>query len=368
MDIGVKDIRIINEYKPICNTQYGLLVYKKEKLYIMDYDTEEVRFLADIKLTDKRRKYCVNRLLTRLMHLSVYCGIEVDGGAIVAVNKGIYFIDITNKKITREHSFRKNGMRRPLGFSYLGELDGFHPIVYGEYFSNDNREDVCIWGRNIHGEWEQLYKFRSGEIRHVHCIVPDVYNQRALIATGDLDSECAIWESRDNFKTLNKMIGGNQAYRTSCISAYKNGFVYATDSPYDDNHIYYYSYKKSEIKAVKEILGPVVFFTRYKDYLIFATNVENDGRNMSKIRQLFSYKRGFGVKDWYVHIYIGSLSEGFKEICRIKKDLLPMYPFGFGNIHFPSGECKDTVYFYPTAVNQGNEKMWRISFKNSVQE
>ena len=68
-----------------------------------------------------------------------------------------------------------------------------------------------------------------------------------------------------------------------------------------------------------------------------------------------SRKRGGGIKDDYVHLYSGSLSEGFNEIYKEKKDILPLYTFQFGVFKFPCGTNEsDTLCFQPVATNNND--------------
>ena len=363
--MNINRVYILGRYKPICHTKYGLLLYRRENLYLMNVKNNEISFVAPLPIEDPRKLFCFCDLLTRLMHISVYCGIEVDNGAIVAFNKGIYFVDLVSRKITREHDFKAIGMRRPLSFCKIKDINGFEDeIVYGEYFSNDLKEAVCIWGRNSNGMWTERYRFQSNTIRHIHTIIPDPFQQRVIVCTGDMGKEAAIWSATNNFEKVEKIVGDNQLYRICCVRAYKDGILCATDSPYDNNYIYMLENNSKKVKILSSLPGPVVFYCNYKENIVFATNVENDGRNMGKIRQMISYKRGLGVKDWYVHVFIGNPNQGFKEILKMKKDIFPMASFGFGNVHFPYGEIRNKIFFYPTAVKKLNEKMCYLDFGN----
>ena len=356
-----KSIHIMNRYKPICTTKFGLLLYRKEKLYIMDVDDGGIEFICNLKIEDKRRMFCFSDFSTRLMHISVYCGIGIDDGALIAFNKGVYYVNVKEKKVEREHSFRNTGMRRPLNFVCIDNVGGCKGIYYGEYFSNEKRDKVYIWNRNEKKQWNVVYRFEHNMIRHVHAIVPDIYNDRVLISTGDLDKESAIFYTKDGFRTLEKLVSGSQMYRTCCLFPDKDGIIIVTDSPYDTNYVYHYNNNDKQIQIIKEITGPVVFYTVHKNKLVFATNVENDGRYRSYISQILRNERGPGVKDWYVHMYYGDIDSGFKEVVKMKKDIWPMIPFGFGNVHFVQEMPGNRLFFYPTAVKKYNEKLCNIN-------
>lgn len=60
----------------------------------------------------------------------------------------------------------------------------------------------------------------------------------------------------------------------------------------------------------------------------------------------FGRKRGAGIKDEYVHMCCVNIKEGFKEIYKEKKDIMPYYTFLFGVFEFPDGIINtETLYF-----------------------
>src|SRR5690349_15188861 len=76
-----------------------------------------------------------------------------------------------------EHQFRVTHriMRgtRPLHIAVTPQ----HHIYWGEYFSNQDRDPVHIYGSYDAGNsWNIVYTFASGEVRHVHNIVYDRWN------------------------------------------------------------------------------------------------------------------------------------------------------------------------------------------------
>ena len=66
-------------------------------------------------------------------------------------------------------------------------------LVFGDYFSNKNRDTVRVYSANIEtGSISVLLSFEK--TRHVHFIQRDIVNSQCLlIGTGDLDHESAIY-------------------------------------------------------------------------------------------------------------------------------------------------------------------------------
>ena len=113
--------------------------------------------------------------------------------------------------------------------------------------------------------------------------------------------------------------------------------------------------------ALREILpiaGSNIYGCQWKDQYVFSTTVEGDGRNTPKMEFLFGRKRGAGIKDDYVHIYMGNLKDGFREIYKGKKDCMPYYTFQFGVFKFPAGvNCSDILYFQPVATKNNDQDL-----------
>lgn len=343
----------IRHYKPICHTVHGLLMYRKEKLYLLREADETLSFVCDFPIEDPRGKFCICPLAERLMHIDVYCGIEVPGGAVVAFNRGVYFVDLQRNQVRREQDF-VSGMRRPFNFYEIRGVKGFSDgLVYGEYTFNADQGPVAIYRRNESNSWEQLYSFPPHTIRHIHSIIPDPYRDRVIICTGDNGAEAAIWAAYDDFSRVEKIWGGDQDYRACCARAYPEGILLVTDSPHFQNYAYLLVEENGQAqrKDLCNLPGPTVFFTEHKDQVVFATDVEYDERRLNGITKYATYRRGPGVQDWYSHIFLGSPEKGFHEVAKLKKDWFPMgAAMGFGGVSFPNGHWENRVYLYPYAV------------------
>jgi hypothetical protein len=355
----MKNSKTLGHFRPLCHTEFGLLVYKAQKLYLMNRETYKVEKICDFPIEDKRKPVCFCRLGARAAHICAYCGIETEGGALIAFNKGVYFVDLINKVVVREHDFSPKSMRRPLSFSKIQGIHGFSDcIVYGEYTANTDDDSVAIYAR-LSNKWKKVIEFPPNTVKHIHSIIPDPYRNRVLILTGDRDEESAIWAVEENFKSIKPILKGDQTYRACCARAYEDGVMIITDSPFDENYIYmiYENDEKVNIEKIALLPGPSVFYTFIEDKIVFATDVEFDFKNIQGKRLYFTRKLGAGVKDWFVHVFSGNPQSGFNEIAQFKKDILPMGIFGFGNVHFPSGEYKNRLFMYPVAVKKYDERL-----------
>ena len=113
-----------------------------------------------------------------------------------------------------------------------------------------------------------------------------------------------------------------------------------------------------QAKELFPIHGSCIYGCQWKDKYVLSSTVEGDGRNTSRWEFYFGRKRGAGIKDDYVHMYMGNLQEGFKEIYKEKKDCMPYYTFQFGVFKFPAGvNNTDTLWFQPVATMKNDLRM-----------
>lgn len=348
-----RDYRMVKHgfYKPITFISGDrLLCYKRNKLYLLG--NSGMKYFCDFPLSGYRGMFSRTRFLTRIFHRSVFCGIyfKEEDAAFVAANDGIYKVPFDGGKVVRTFEFKFSDMHRPLSFFEIKGVSGFDDcIAFGEYCYNQERHPISIYVYiKSTSSWTKAYTFN--DIRHIHSIIPDKYNDRVLVLTGDKDEECGVFEFKSNFSVFRTISRGNQQLRFCCGKAYPDGVVLVTDSPFEQNYIYRLGIDDKFEKKDK-ILGPTVFFTENKDNLFFATDVENDEKNLSPFEEYFINKKGDGVLDNYSHLYCYNPRIGIEEVARFKKDFWPMRIFGFGTIHFPNGFSDNgDIYCYPMSV------------------
>lgn len=339
----INQYTVISDDKLICANSKYKIFSRGEYVYVKE--GKEKVFDGKFELPQRYKLLVKFKIFQRLFRLEARCGVFADEETvIIAYHGAIYRINLKDKLMFVEHRFRM-AMNNPLSFCSVGEGCGIEKgILYGEYFGNHNRDSVNIFYRNESGDWTKIYAFKPGEILHVHSIMAHSYRKSIIILTGDEDNESGIWETTDGFATVKKIVGGKQIYR-ACVSVpYKNGIVYVTDTPLEENGVYYINLNNYPFEAQKlcTVAGPAIYGKLCKDgRMVFSTSVEPDSRISPYFRYAVSMKAGPGVKDMYSHIYQGSPEEGFKEVLAIKKDKLPMLLFGFGTFQFP--ECEDFI-------------------------
>ena len=326
-----------------------LLCQSRDKLIILNEGIVE----QEIAITTSRIEILFGkmRLTSRLFRTGFRAAIALDESRVVLSKRNtLYELDLSSNQLSQGWNCGEG--LRPLIFTEVKNIVRFEDGIYfGGYLGNMEKKPVNIYHRIGVDQWEVVYTFPQGAINHVHNIVPDPYRQCLWIFTGDFDEASAIWKIAGNFNTVERVACNNQKYRGCVVYALPEGLLYATDAPFADDYIYLMNTDTYEVKELFPIHGSCIYGCKWKDKYVFSSTVEGDGRNMSRMEWLFTRKRGAGVKDNYVHMYMGNLKDSFVEIFKEKKDCLPFYTFQFGVFKFPAGvNDGDTLYFQPVAT------------------
>lgn len=327
-----------------------VLVDGEESLRIPLFKGTKERLLGRIKLA------------SRLLRLGVRAAEAIDNDTIVlSIGNMLYEMNINNGELSKGY-YCGEGIR-PLIFSTVKQVKGIDKGIYfGGYLGNRDKAPVKIYHRTDIDKWEIVYTFPQGAINHVHNIVPDPYRNCLWIFTGDFDESAAIWKVTDNFGKVERILCNDQKYRGCVVYALPEGLLYATDAPFADNYIYLMNPETLKVKDLFPIDGSCIYGCQWKNRFVFSSTVEGDGRNQTKTELFFSRKRGAGIKDEYVHLYIGNIAEGFKEIYKEKKDRMPLYTFQFGVFKFPYGSNNyDSLYFQPVATRKNDLNLMSIT-------
>lgn len=352
--------KIATKTLPLCFMPDGsLLCYKKGQVVLMQDGKANKTFSFPISAKEKYLGW--SRLISRLLRFGIRAaGVLDDKHVVLSLGNMLYEMDVENGEISKGW-YCGDGIR-PLQLTMLKGLAGFTDGMYfGGYLGNMSKKPVHVYRRVGVDQWEIIYTFPQGAINHVHNIVADPYRKCLWVFTGDFEEAAAIWKVTDDFKNVERVRCNDQKWRSDIVYPLEEGLLYATDAPFADDYIYLLNPETLEAKEIFPIHGSCIYGCQWKDKFVFSSTVEGDGRNMSRLEWLFTRKRGAGIKDNYVHMYMGNLKEGFREIYKEKKDCMPFYTFQFGVFKFPAGVNNTvTLYFQPVATKKNDLRMMSI--------
>lgn len=353
--------KIISNTVPLCFMPNGSLVcYQHGDLIVLNDGFELKRF--HIIRTMKEHYLGYLKLLTRCLRLGVRSAVPINDSIVVfSIGNMLHEFNIETGVLSR--GFFCGAGVRPLIFTNVENVAGFEKGLYfGAYISDFRKIPVDVYRRLNEDKWEVVYSFPEGTINHIHNIVADPYRNCLWIFTGDFGDAAAIWKVTENFKKVERIASNDQKYRACVAFVLPEGLLYATDAPFADDYIYLLNPESMELKELFPIDGSCIYGCKWKEKFVFSSTVEGDGRNTPKMEFLFGRKRGAGIKDDCVHMYMGDPGEGFTEIYKEKKDCMPYYTFQFGVFKYPVGvNNSDTLYFQPVATRKHDLDLMTLS-------
>ena len=348
--------------QPLCFLPSGKLVaYRFGKVFILENDRVEktIKIFSSIKETILGRCQWISRLL----RLGIRATEVIDeNNILISVSNTIFELNLKDGILSSGYYCGKG--IRPLMFAQVSDVSSVKKGIYfGEYLSNPDKHEVDIYRRTGVDKWSVVHTFKQGEINHIHAIIPDKYRDCLWVFTGDFDESAAIWKVTDDFNNVERILCAKQAYRGCVAFAIEEGLLYATDAPFASNSIFLMNPFTYDLKEIAPINGSCIYGCKWRDNYVFSTTVEGDGRNTSRMEFYFGRKRGAGIKNDYVYLYIGNPINGFKEIYKARKDCLPYYTFQFGVFKFPSGNNMGReLYFQPIAVVGTDLKLMKVKW------
>jgi hypothetical protein len=288
-----------------------------------------------------RRLTASSRLTLRLWRDGFHSLAVLPSGNIVAAVPGaIVTLQPGGTEFVVSHPITRG--IRPLHFA--STPDG--QLFFGEYFDNSDRDVVHIYRSNDQGtSWHIVYTFSNGEIRHVHNIVYDQWENCLWILTGDYAAECRILRASLDFKRVDPVLAGNQQARAVALVPTNNALYFSSDTPLESNHVYRLD-RTGQPDVVANLPSSSIYGCRVGENIFFSTMVEPSDLNHEP----------------YVCIYGGSESTAWNMLRSWKKDLLPMRFFQYGNAILPDGN-NTSGFLAVTTIAVENEDLQTTIFK-----
>ncbi len=266
---------VVQEYDKDGNlwASRGMIIYKLEK------GDNKFRKIAHVP-TGFSIFWLRNFSIIRKLTLRPEC-IEVvvtSSGNISALSAGKIWLLKKGEKIFKEtlklthYGFGDQGIRND---GLLNLHDSV--FLFGEYFINPDHAEVRLFkSTNNQNSWDAIYKFRPGQIRHIHAVQKDPYSDRLWVCTGDVSEESIIAWSDDEFQTINIIGQGSQVWRVCQLVFTEDAVIWGTDTGRENvAGIYRWDRKTAELKQLKKIDGIVFFGTLLKNgTIVMSTNRE----------------------------------------------------------------------------------------------
>lgn len=280
-------------------------------------------------------------LFRRLLRMGIHHILPLSRRLVVFANKAIYSYQRQERRWHTGHTTITGS--RPLCVCVTPQ----ETIYYGEYRSNTQRHPVTIFTSKDGGvTWQPIYFFN--QVRHIHGVFYDPYEDCLWATTGDDDHESGIWKSTDGFMSLALVYGGSQQARAVQLVFTNDSVYFGSDTPAQQNYLYRLERNSGKVTPLQKVGGSIFWGCRVGECLFFSTAVEPSNTNVSKHSELWSSHDG---RDWAL-------------LAQYKKDLLPLRFFQYGQIFFPQGHNSMGRLWYSPFSTYRSGKLHSLTIKD----
>lgn len=266
-----------------------------------------------------------SKWFSRLMRLGFHNLYEYRGG-LIGIQRG-HIVYKKAKETEFNSVFTAFKGSRPLSLLITPEDE----IYFGEYFGNSKRQRVTIFKSTDGMNWIEVYRFKSGEIRHIHGLTWDAFRKGIWIQTGDSNAESALWFTSDGFRTLHKFSDNTQRSRAVEICPLDNGEILVPmDTPLERNFINLLDPENLNFKSLAQLPGSAFHIVKVDEIYLVSTVTEPSEINKTDRATVFA---SIDTKNWL-------------ELISFNRDLIPIsYQkyFGYTELSFPS-KIENTDY------------------------
>lgn len=328
-----------------------ILIYSLyNKVFQFDKLTNKSKYLGCVRVSwfDNMFKYF--RFYQRLRRLVFY--------NIIPIPNNRFFLNFSNKigLLNEKGKFIPlDGISSRFKILNNGLCQDESYIYFGEYLSNNNRNrDINIYRfSKTKLTYEVIFKFPAGKIRHIHGIYKDPFSKHFYVLTGDLPNECGIYVSRDEFKSIELLGGGDETWRAVSIIFTEDLIYYGTDSEFIPNNVYLINKSNLKRKKLGELSGPVYYSVLYKKNPLFFITAELCPSQKDEFFKIIQFENG-----------------KLKTKCKILKDLnyqkyltrIFVKTFMPGNMHlsFHNDKNIEELFLYGIALKNADNKIFKL--------
>lgn len=290
----------------------------------------------------KERVIGANRLSRQLLRQGIHHLVPLpDGNVFLTTKRQSYVVDPSGSILYAFSGYLGN---KPGHQGVCVTPDG--TIFFGEYTLNPQRDhDTHLYRSTDAGKTFQIvYTFKMNEVRHIHFIKWDPYENCLWLGTGDEDFENLLLRSFDNGETWEQVGGGSQDWRAIGVCFDRESLIWGTDagSVPDQNHIIRMARKTHTLEVLADAEGPCHGCGSFCDGRVFiSTGVEggqNEKDRFARLKQIVDGK--------------------LEDILKTQKDIWPLI-LQYGVIRFPLGtENTDRVVFTMFGLKNNGEQVY----------
>ena len=204
----------------------------------------------------------------------------LDGTRVAVARDGVYRAEAG--ELEMRLSWRVTRGSRPINLS----VDG-NRVLFGEYGGLD-MVGVRVYCSDDSGRhFEPVYEFPNGDIRHLHNVVVDRYENHYWLLAGDYGRTPGIAALSKDFRHLEWVERGSQMVRAVSVLVRPDCLIYGSDSELESNYIIRLDKKTGQYERLMPIDGTSLYAAEFGEIGIISSCVEPSRVNKGKHASLY---------------------------------------------------------------------------------
>jgi hypothetical protein len=266
-----RPFRIIPNLRPLLFHRNVLYCARFNQIFATEDWGEHLTPVAELSLSSRCLQWIQSLpSAQRLLRAAVYrMRILADGTMVFVFRGGVYRLEPGATRA--ERTFRVPRGIRPVS---LGTgPDG--SVFFGEYWSNPNREPVHVYGSGDGARsWRIVHTFPAADIRHVHGIIHDPWDECFWVCTGDQIGECRLFRASPDFSRIEQAACNGQLTRFYSIHVGPTRLIMATDSPRFQNYTMVFTKSSRRLEKKQPIENSSFYHCEVNGRIFISTNAE----------------------------------------------------------------------------------------------
>lgn len=317
--------------KALYQTPDKIWIARGMTFFAVDYNGKRVSRKYRVGSLLERFLGC-HRLSSQLLRVGLHHLLPLNNGNILVTAKRKTFIIAPSGEIVNVWS------------GYQGNKPGHQgvcvtphgSIFFAEYLLNPQRDhDIRLWRSTDNGmSFEVVQTWPAGDIRHLHFVKWDEYEQCLWLGTGDYGdngAENRLYRSGDDGASWQLIGQYSQDWRAIGVCFTEDALLWGTDagSCPDTVHFVRMDRKTHRLEILQDFEGPCHGCASYADgRAFFSTGVEGGENEKDRFARLKEYKNGKCI-----------------DILKLEKDHWPLI-LQYGVMRFPLGSdnCNRVVF------------------------
>lgn len=270
---------------------------------------QEMRISIPVDSLGWKKIFMPFRKARRALRIDKTMIVPSNSGFIAVRNGHIYLYN--EKAETWSESETKLNCRNPM-YNAILNVDG--ALYIGEYGNPNGIGKRILMSTDDGLTWKCVHQFKPDEIRHIHALLWDEYEEKIWIFTGDFNPEPQVFKADKEFTNFERVGGGTQQWRV-CHALFSEKYVdWMMDCPLEEVHHIRYERATGSINIGQAFAGPVWYAREYEG-VAYAASAQEVGPSHT---------------DKKLHVYKSQDLEHWTEIGTFEHDGWPKGYFRYG--------------------------------------